>query len=349
MLENQKNRKSLKIALITISSIIFLTGIIFTAYYMTTNSTNSKYINELYNQKKVIDDANKSIGSSISKLSDPQSADSSEIEGLLTSVIKAESSMEKSIEQLKKISPPAKYKEQYDTYIKGVTLNKRIYTQTRLILQNATSTSIGNAVDALYKYVSDAAQAYELSKLGKSYISLPSQIVTLPDRVSEYAFNVFNSHEAKTRLLDQYTVYFDRMYKINNDFENVKVDLEENLNLIQSRSTSIENVYTDIEKRLSSLSDIQAAYNILTVPSKIVENHQKFNDIINTYTYYCNDFKLALVKLESAGSNLDELEEAGRLFDDLNRKYREISTAFSGYIETFNSNHTFYTDINNLK
>jgi hypothetical protein len=347
-LDNQNNKKFPKKILIIITSIFILTGIIFTTYYITSNSTNSKYINALYDQKKLIDDINENVGSSIKQLDKFDSTDTTELESLLTAVVKAESSIEKSIEELKKIAPPAKYQEQYTTYMKGITFNKRIFTQTKLILQNSTSSSIGNAVDALYKYVSDATQAYELSKLGKSYLSLPSEIVTLPDKVGEYALEVFNNHEVKSRLLEQYTSYFNDMYRVNTDFENVKIDLEDNLSLIQSNNISMEGVYTDIEKRLSRLSEIQTSYNSLTVPPKLVEGHQKFNEIINTYTYYCNDYKSALIKLENAGSDFSQLEEAGQIFTDLDQKYREISNVYREYIETFNENHTFYTDINNL-
>jgi hypothetical protein len=343
---SRNNKKfSKKITLLIIFVII---AAIFTAYFLTINSTDSKYINALHIQKQNIDNINKTLASAVEELEYTDINDPEGLKDIALSVANSETMIAKAIEDLKKITPPSKYQKQFNLYLQGVTLNKRILTQTKLILQNPRSSSINNAVDALYKYVSETTQAYELSKLGKSYISLPSEVLTLPDKVSQYAFNAYNSYESKSRLLEQYTSYFNSMDSVVFGFQSAKVDFGKNLDLISRNKISIDEIYTEIEKKLLELNDIQSSYNSLTVPSKLAEHHQKLNELIRSYTYYCQDFKSTLMSLEEAGGDHIKLQETSEIFNNLQTKYDSIAKSFVQYVETFSSNQSFYTDINNL-
>jgi hypothetical protein len=343
----KKNRSSQKI-LITISTVLVVAAVFLTSYYFIYDKTTSKYTNALYNIKLDVDEANSSVAKSTSEMDKLDSTDTQEIDGIKKIVSEADSKLKKSIDSLKNVTPPAKYANQYKQYLEGLTLNKRIFTQINLILKNTKSKDLENALNSLHDYINETKIAYEASKLGKSYIKLPNDMFTLEEKIRSYAMSSYSDYIAKTTALEQYTIYFTDMDKIVEDFKIQATDLSEILTGIQNNQSSIGDGYRTIEDKLSKLNDIKNRYNGLTVPQKTVNQHQGFNDIINSYTYYCQDFKSNLTKLEEAGSSEENLMDVNMTFDELYVRYKEISKNFSDYLESYNGDKTFYQDINNL-
>jgi hypothetical protein len=261
---------------------------------------------------------------------------------------KAEAQIQAAIVKLKKITPPSKYTKQYNTYINGITLNKKIYTQAYLILKNTKSKDLENAINALYKYVSDSTAAYDAAKLGRSYIELPSDILTLPDKLHQFAFKSYNDYEAKNRLLEQYNAYFDSMDKMVKNYRDIQADMGSYVNSINNNTTTIANVYLEVEKKLNSLTDLQNSYLALTIPPKAVSIHQSFGDILKRYIAYCQDYKTTLTKLEEAGQDQMLIQEATFVFDELEIRYKEIAKAFTDFNEKYNGDKSMYSDSENL-
>jgi hypothetical protein len=345
--KSKKGSTSRKIS-IAILTILIVAATIFITYYFTSNSASNKYINALYKQKQNIDKANNLVAQSIKNLSNLGSKNKEELTKIINTISNAEAMIASSIENIKKITPPAQHKTQFNTFLQGVTQNKRIFTQTRLILSNTKSNSLNNAINSLYKYVSDTSKFYESSKLKKAYISLPNEILTLPDKVHNYASKMYSEYENKSRLLEQYNSYFNAMNGIVLDFQNEKVDLGNNLELIKNDQISFEEVYIQIEKKLAKLDDLLNSYNNLTVPANLATQHQKFNEIIKSYTYYCQDFKSLLTKFEGAQGNEAMLKEVNEQFNALEEQYKKISQDFTSYLDKYHGDEAFYTDINNL-
>ncbi|MDF2675628.1 MAG: hypothetical protein K0R09_3900, partial [Clostridiales bacterium] len=224
----------------------------------------------------------------------------------------------------------------------------RILTQTNLILKNTKSKDLQKAVDALDKSIEDTATAYENSKLETVYIKLPSEILTLWDKVGNFAIAAYSDYEVKERLLEQYTEYYNSMDSIIEDFINEKQDLNTYINAISDNRTTISDVYVEIDKKLINLSKIKNSYAKLSVPSKTAKQHGQFNEIINSYSIYCEQFKPVLTELEEAGSNPDALMEVSMSLDGLYVRLQEINFNYTEYKDLYDNDKDIYMNIDNL-
>lgn len=345
--EKKELKKSKKV-LLALSTFILCFLILYATYYFIQKKSDSGYIDTLYKQKLIIDSANKESSDILKNIDTLDVNDSSKLSEIISALSKSESTLQKVIDNLNEVSPPQKFKVQFDNLLQGVSLNKKIYTQTLLILKNTKSNNLKNASNNLEEYIKQTYQHYENSKMDKIYIILPSDILVLSDKVYQYASKAYSNYEAKARLLEQYNNYFSSMDKIILDYQNTKTNLSEELKLIRSGKITIEDAYIKIESKLSSLDLISKSYNSLSVPVKVAEQHQKLNNLITMYSNYCLDFKSSLYKLEEALSDEVKLMEINMQFENLNNQYNNINNSFIDFLDKYNEIKSFYTDLNNL-
>lgn len=334
--------------LISISTLLLLGIIFFVSYHFTSGNTKSSYIDTLYAQKLEVDEINKTVAEAVKNLDKLDTSNKEELSGIISAISKGESSMQGCINTLSEISAPGSYSNNYSSFLEGLTLNKKIFTQSNLILKNTKSKDLQKAIDALKKYIEDTVTAYDNSKLEKVYIEIPSEILSLSDKVGDYALTSYSNYESKARLLEQYTEYFNSMDIIIEDFINEKEDLNTYINAIENSQTSIGEVYVAIDKKLSSLNKIRGSYSKLSVPSKTAKQHGRFNDIINDYSTYCEQFKAVLTELEEAGSNPDALMEVSMSLDDKYVKLQAINALYIEYKELYDKDKDIYMNIDNL-
>lgn len=343
--KNKNKNKSTQKILIALSTVLLIAGVFAITFYFTSGSAKSKYTDILYKQILVIDKANKDVADATMDLDKLEKDDKgiNEIKKAIDSSIK---SIKDAYEELKKINPPSKYKTQYDDFLKGIESNKKIFEQTNLILKNPKSKDLNKAIEDLNNYIASAKKSYDTSKLGKAYIKLPSEIFSLPGRVGDYASLIYNDYEHKNALLQQYTEYFDSMDSILFTFEGEKNDLNNLIIMIKNNQTDFSSANISIENKLSKLSNAKNKYDNLTIPPKI-KKHKDLNKIMDSYMYYCQDFKSALRQLEEASSE-EELKEVNMVFDELLIRYNEITKSYQNYKNSYDKDKEFYTDINNL-
>ena len=334
--------------LLSILTVILVGTIVFTTYYFTMNKENSSFIDSIYKYKVEVDKSNAIVVEVIKGIDNIDIKSTSTINKIIGQIKIASTILQNTYDEIQKIKPPAKYKAQFSDYVSGIYSNRKIYMQTNLILKNPTSKDLDNAINALYKYVSDASKGYENSKLGKAYIALPAQIVDMPEKINQYAFKSFNDYENRSRSLEEYQSYFKAMDDVLASFNTSKIDLSSNLEPIKNNTISLDDVYIKIENKLSDMSQIQNAYNSLTIPAKMVRRHELFDGILKSYTYYCQDFKLALTKLEEAGNDPTAQAGVNSTFDDLKTKYQIISSNYTDYVNSYYGDKNKYSDINNL-
>lgn len=346
--DKEKGLKREQKILLTVSTLILSLLILFTTYYFIQKKEDSNYINSLYKQKIIIDSVNKEVSQALKDIDQLDVNDTSKLNDIISNLLKSESTFQKIITSLNEIKPLPKYKAQFDNLLQGVTLNKKIYTQTLLILKNTKSNNLKKATSDLEEYIKQSYQHYETSKLDKVYIVLPSDILALSDKVYQYASRAYSDFEAKSRLLEQYTNYFSSMDKIISDYQNIKTNLSKELQDIRNGKATLESVYIKIEDKLSSLDSISKSYNSLSVPVKVAQQHQKFNIFLTEYSNYCLDFKSNLYKLEEAGSDQLKLMEVNAQFDNLNNQFNSINDSFFSYMDKYNEMKSILTDFNNL-
>lgn len=334
--------------LISISTLVLLGLIFFISYHFTSGKTRSNYSNAIYEQKLKIDEINNTAADAVKNLDKLDISDTEGIKSIISSIGKAESSIQDSINSVKKITPSADYKEQYSSLLEGLSLNKKIYTQTNLILKNTKSKDLQNAIDALEKNIADTVATYENAKLDDIYIKLPGGILTLWNKVESYAMTSYSNYESKSRLLEQYSEYYNSMDTIIEKFANEKQDLNMHIDSLKVGQTSVGDIYVIIDKKLGKLVSIQNEYTKLSVPSKTAKQHGQFNEILNRYFEYCEEFKSVLKELEEAGSNTDALMEVNISLEQLYVKYEEINAFFNTYKELYNSDKDTYMNIDNL-
>ena len=343
-----KPSKNSQKILISISTLLLLSIIFFVSYHFTSGNTKSNYIDSLYTQKLKVDEANKTAAEVVKNIDKLDASNKQELQNIISIIAKAESSIQGCINSLNKISPPANYKDHYSSFLEALSLNKKIFTQTNLILKNTKSKDLQKAVDALDKNIGDTSAAYENSKLETVYIKLPSEILTLWDKVGSFALVSYNNYEAKAVLLEQYTEYYNAMDTIIEEFINEKVDLNTYIDDISDSKASISDVYIEIDKKVDQLNSIKSSYIKLSVPAKTAKHHGNFNDILNSYSVYCEQFKPVLTALEEAGSNPDALMEVNIDLDELYVRLQEINVSYNEYKELYDKDKDTYMNIDNL-
>lgn len=346
---DEKTIKKSQKVLLSVLTLVLSVLILFSTYYFIQNKSDSNYINLLYKQKLIVDNANKEASLALKNIDELDVNDSEKLKEIITTLTNSESTLQKVINDLNSNPPLQKYKSQYDNLIQGITLNKKIFTQTLLILKNTKSNNIKKATTDLEEYIKQTYHYYEISKIDKVYIVLPSEILALSDKVYQFASKAYIDYEAKSRLLEQYVNYFSSMDSIISDYQNIKTNLSEELQGIRNGKSTLEDVYIKIENKLSSLDLLSEKYNNLSVPVKVAQNHQEFNKFISMYSNYCLDFKGNLYKLEEAGNNETKLMEVNMQFDNLNNQYNTINNSFFSFLDKYNELKNTLTDINNIK
>lgn len=349
---NNKNKVQpvlLKIGL-SFLTILLVGAIVFTTYYFTINKADSGYINTLYEFKVDVDKCNDAVANATSGIESLSIDKTSELKDIRSIISDASFKLNNVLQNLQKLKAPSKYKLQYESLVNGVYTNKKIFTQTILILKNTHSNKISNGISALNKYVSETSKYYEAAKLKKAYIKLPDGILGISEKIGQYAFKSFDDYENKTHALEDYLSYFKLMDNVVSTFNNSKINLGASYQQIKSGELSVNDVYVKIEGKLSELAQIQSNYEAISIPSntKIKDRHIQFNDIIKRYTYYCQDFKIAINRYEEAGTDADAESEAVFAFDDLEVKYKTLSKTFTDYISSYNADKTKYSNISNF-
>lgn len=344
----KRNTGGVQKALISVSTLFLVIGVFFAAYHFISSKTSTKFTDFIFEQKQKIDETNTKAGNSLKNLDKLKTSDKDEINSIIKTVSSSEKDIVQTLEELKKMNPPERFKKQFDRYIEAVGLNRRIMYQTCLILKNPRSNDLQKALDALDKYVKDTEKAYEAINLEKSVIKLPEDIVLLPENMREYSNVIYNDYAAKANALEQYTQYYDSMDPLVYELKTEISDLNNYILLIKDGQTTIETVYAEIEKKFAKLTTIKNNYIQISVPSKAAEQHKTFNDLSDRYISYCQDFKSTLVMLEEAGTSEEDLLEVNMAFDELIVRYKEIESALNTFAQNYESNKAFYKDINNL-
>jgi hypothetical protein len=330
---------------ISVSTVLLVALIFFVSYYFMSGNTNSKYIDRLYEEKLNIDKANKAVSDSVKDMDKLDVTDTAQLNKIISVISQAEKSLGDSFVSLNKFAPPAKYKTQYQTFVQGVSSNKKIYSQANLILKNTKSKELEKAIEALDGYIGDTTTSYENAKLGKAYIKLPSDILTLWDKVSNYALASYSNYETQSRLLEQYTAYFNSMDVLIEEYANVKTDLNTYVEALNNNQLTIGEVYVEVEKKLGELNRIKGIYTGMAVPPKTLNQHKIFNSLINNYTSYCEEFKAALTELEEAGDNPEALGEAGLTFEGLYVRYVDLNRSYTDYKKIYDQDKGKYSSI----
>lgn len=345
---SSKSLKTNQKIIISISTLLLLGIIFFVSYHFTSGNTKTGYIDSLYSQKLEVDKINNSAAEAVRDIDKLDTTNNEELQRIISVISKSEASMQGCINSLGEITAPASYSSSYSSFMEGLTLNKKIFTQTNLILKNTKSKDLQKAIDALDEYIEKTKISYDNAKLDKVYVKLPSEILTLWDKVGTYALAAYSDYESKSRLLEQYTEYYNSMDTIIEDFLNEKLDLNTYIDAITNNQITIGEVYVEIDKKLDALNRIKNSYSKLSVPSKTAKQHGGFNDIINGYSSYCEEFKSVLTELEEAGGNPDALMEVSISLDDKDVKLQAINVLYTEYKELYDKDKDLYMNIDNL-
>lgn len=340
---SKKKNGNVQKLIIALSTIAIIFAVFFITYYYMYSNTSSQFINAVKEEIANIDKANKDAYDAVKNLDklDTQKE-------IIKVVSNSRDEINGSLKTLESTVPQEKYKKQYDAYISGARANLRVMQLAVNILSNPKSKDIPNAMDSLDKYVEEAKKSYESVKLGKLTIKSSEELERLSIKIREISSAIYSDHASKAASLEQYTNYFDTMDSILGSFESQMTDLNNYVILINDGQTTVSNVYSDIENKLVKLTEIKNSYNKISVPAKTLNQHNTFNDILDFYSHYCQDFKSTIILYEEAGTNEAAIMEVNMTFDELYIRYQEFTSRYKDYKNLYNGDKAFYMDINNL-
>lgn len=346
--KKKKENKNVQKLIIAFSTVAIIFAVFFITYYFMYSNSSSQFINSVKTEMVNIDKANKDAYDSVKNLDKIGVNETDKIKEIIKVVSTSRDEINRSLKTLEKTVPQEKYKNQFDKYLTGTRSNLRVMQLAVNILSNPKSKDIPNALDSLDKYVEEANKSYGEVKLKRLTVKTREELESLSKKIRDFSSAAYSDHASKTATLEQYTNYFDSMDSILGSFEAEMTDLNNNVALIKDGQTTISNVYSSIENKLMKLTEIKNNYNKLSVPAKTLNQHKTFNDMLDNYSRYCQDFKSAIILYEEAGTNQDALMEVTMEFDELYVRYQEFASRYKDYKNLYNGDKDFYTDINNL-
>lgn len=335
--------------MIFVLTLCIVGGVFFAAYHIMSRESSEGYTTALKAQKKAIDEANDNAAEAVDKLNSMTEEDKETLSQIIDTFSASEAAIRKALSVAKEITIPAKYQDQFNQLITGMDYNKKIYSQALLLLKNPTSSDRTAALEDLNNYISEAASLYYKGKVNEISIELPNEILSLQGTIDSYSEDIYKEYQDKLVILSKNKEYYDAMESIINNFKNEMGDLSLSFNRITSKQATVPEIYSNIEKKLLSLTKIITAYNEITAPSVAGDVHKGFYGIINAYIIYCQDYESALLTYQAAGEDEAALAECSVTIGYLNNKYVDISNNFDAYHTSFNDSKDKYTDINNIK
>jgi len=335
--------------LILILTLCVVGGIFYAAYYIMTDKNSVTYTSTLKEQKKAVDDANEAAAEAAEKLSSISEGDEETISQIKDVFSDAESAIKKAVSATKKITIPAKYKDQFKQLIAGMDYNKKIYSQALLLIKNPTSSDRDAGLNDLGNYISEAASSYNKGIINGISIELPNEILSLQGTIDTYSEDLYNEYKDKLDVLNKNKEYYTAMENIITNFRNEMTDLSTSFKKITNSQSTVSEVYSSIEKKLLTLTNIKKSYNELTAPSVAGDVHKSFNSVINAYISYCQNYESALLTYQAAGSDEAALAELSVTISSLDNEYVNISISLETFYASFCDSRDKYTDINNIK
>lgn len=346
--KKKKENKNVQKLIIAFSTVALIFAVFFITYYFMYSNSSSQFINDVKTEMVNIDKANKDAYDSVKNLDKIGVNETDKLKEIIKVISASRDEINRSLKTLEKTVPQEKYKNQFDMYLSGVRSNLRAIQLAVNILSNPKSKDIPNALDSLDKYVEEAAKSYGKIKLGKLSVKTSAELDSLSKKIRDFSNAVYSDYASKAALLEQYTNYFDEMDSVIGSFEAEMTDLNNNVALIKNGQTTISNVYSSIENKLMKLTEIKNNYNKIAVPAKTLNQHKTFNDMLDAYSSYCQDFKSAIILYEEAGTDEEALMEVTMEFDELYIRYQEFASRYKDYKNLYNKDKDFYMDINNL-
>ncbi len=349
-MKKAKNSKKIQIKiLILVLTLCVVGGVFYGAYRVMSGKSSEGYTTTLKAQKNAIDKANKSAADAADKLGSLSEDDDNTLSQIKDTFSSAESTLREAISTTKGVSIPAKYQEQYDQLLAGMDYNKKIYTQTLLLLKNPTSSERDAALKDLGSYISEAASCYYKGEINSISIDLPNEILSLQSIVDSYSSDMYKEHQDKLNELNKNKEYYQAMESIIQSFMSEMSDLSISFKKAINNQTKVSDVYATIEKKLLELNKIKTTYGSLSAPSVAGDLHKGFNPVLTSYISYCQDYETAILSYQQAGADEAALAESSVTMGNLNNEYVDISNSFDTFYTNFNNSKDKYTDVNNIK
>ena len=348
MKKAKRGKKILIKIIIFVLTLCLVGGIFFAAYYFVNNKASVTYTSSLKQQKKAVDNANKNAAKAADTLGSITEEDKEALSQVTDAFHTAEGELKKAITATRKISIPSKYQTQYEQLLAGMDFNKKLYTQALLIIENPTSADRADALKDLGAYISSAASSYYKGEINGVAIELPNEILSLQGTVDNYSEDIYNEHQDKITELNKNKEYYDAMNDVIRSFKNEMTDLSYSFKKITSGQSTVTDIYSVIEKKLISLTNINTDYKALSVPAVAADVHKSFNSILDSYISYCEDYESALLEYQSAGQDETALAQCSITLGDLDEQYVNIYNNFENFSTSFSNSKNKNTDSTNL-
>lgn len=329
-------------------TLIIIVAVLFGTYYLVSNRANSSYISFLKSVETNVDKINSDNAKLTADIDGLDYKNVKEIDRLISGLTKNNSELQKNIDELGRYNPIAKYKEQFQAFKDGVAANKKIYDQVIVILRSPTNKDISIGLKNLDGYISNASNLYDSSKIGKVHIVLPNEIVNLSASLQSFTMKAVNDNEAKIKLLEQYTNYFNEMYKVVTDFQGAKIDFAPYIDQMEAGKKTVQEVRSMMDEKMVDISSINSAYDAITPPAKLGTKFKNFDSIIKGYFTYIQEYRQLLIDFEEAGGDTTRMNELGDELGQLDNSYQTISDSFEKYLSELNDDKYTYQDPNNF-
>jgi len=328
--------------IIIILTLLITPFIISISFYYLYNFENISYTRKTKKILAKLEKENEIFSRELSNLTNVPIEDSTYILNLTNAIKKSEANIDTLINQLYSITVPEKYSKEHNKLIEAINMNKRIYTQSRLILNNLKSDKISKAAEDFDKYITNTQKLYNNLKIPYK-IKLPTKFKDISNEMQLFAYKCYSNFEEKNRLYEQYQNYFSEIDKLINDFANIKINLSSYLDNIKKNPSYIKQIKTEIEKKLLKLELIHMAFLNISVPENLVEIHKNIDSIIIDFTNYCREFKECLDLLNISNKN----EFINEKFEELNEKYNLINESWIKLLELYNQQKQSLNEVNN--
>lgn len=286
-IKNLFSDKKGKIAIIFLAFIIIVAITFGITYYFMYGSTMVKYKNSI---KKTISYIDKSNTKAVS-IYDYMKDGDLQIDKIKSTIESSKKDLEEASKIVKDNTPPEEYKKLHSNILNGINSNKTLFIQTTSILDNYSSSTVDNSINALYEYLSITSSYYEKVDFKGITIPISNEFLSFPDKISDYINSLTKETDSTIPNYDMQIAYLNNIKNTLEEVETLEDELNKKIDDSKNGGLSYKQLMISISSTKNKLSYIIDETNSSVAPSEVEDMKTNLLSLLKLYENHLTAFR----------------------------------------------------------
>ncbi|QGG48378.1 hypothetical protein [Heliorestis convoluta] len=246
-------------------------------------------------------------------------------------------------ERTEAVTPPKNYQSFHQNIRELLELQKIIFQDIIMVLQNPLNQETDRIIDRLYGTIIESKELSSNVQLPSNQRFHTTDFVSITNQLALYVEEERKIYKEKLEKLEKNQAFFDRLDGIQQRWDSAKTDLEHALNLFRGGEVPWYDYYATIEEAKRVRQSIRDELNGVPAPAGLEELKTQLNRLLTDAVYYCD-------LMERAGTlylygDYDYSELRRQEAQELNQK---VQKNYGNYKKNYQIQKEVMTNLNNL-